>query len=131
VSPPYTKIAAFRERMDWSVSWYSPAGSDFNYDFHATVDERVAPVQIFGRHAADLARAGMPWTESMRGDWPGISTFLHVDGEVFHTYSTFSRGIEEFHNGLSLPGSDRARPAGGGGGAQRLSDAARACGRGS
>ena len=30
---------------------------------------------------------------------PGISAFLQVDGEVFHTYSTFGRGIEEFHNG--------------------------------
>ena len=35
----------------------------------------------------------------MRGDWPGISVILRVDGEVFHTYSTFGRGIEEFHNG--------------------------------
>jgi predicted dithiol-disulfide oxidoreductase (DUF899 family) len=35
----------------------------------------------------------------MRGDWPGLSTFLRVGDEVFHTYSTFGRGIEEFHNG--------------------------------
>jgi predicted dithiol-disulfide oxidoreductase (DUF899 family) len=96
---PYPKIAAFRERMGWTFPWYSSAGSDFNYDFHATVDDRVAPVQIFGRDEADLARAGMPWTESMRGDWPGISAFVQVNGEVFHTYSTFGRGIEEFHNG--------------------------------
>jgi predicted dithiol-disulfide oxidoreductase (DUF899 family) len=36
----------------------------------------------------------------MNGEWPGISTFLQVDGEVFHTYSTFDRGIEEFHYGI-------------------------------
>jgi predicted dithiol-disulfide oxidoreductase (DUF899 family) len=42
----------------------------------------------------------MPFTESMRGDYPGISAFLPVGDEVFHTYSTFGRGIEEFHYGI-------------------------------
>ncbi|MCI3278150.1 DUF899 domain-containing protein [Streptomyces cylindrosporus] len=96
---PYPLLAAFRERMGWTFPWYSSAGGDFNYDFHATVDERVAPVQIFHRSAAELAEAGTPWTPDMRGDWPGISAFLRVGDEVFHTYSTFGRGIEEFHNG--------------------------------
>jgi predicted dithiol-disulfide oxidoreductase (DUF899 family) len=96
---PYEMIAAYRQRMGWTFPWYSSAGSDFNYDFHATVDERVAPVQIFFRSEAELAETKMPWTEAQRGDWPGISAFLQVDGEVFHTYSTFGRGIEEFHNG--------------------------------
>jgi predicted dithiol-disulfide oxidoreductase (DUF899 family) len=96
---PYAKIAAFRERLGWTFPWYSSAGSDFNYDFHATVDDRVAPVQIFYRGEAELAKTNMPWSEDLRGDWPGISAFLQTDGEVFHTYSTFGRGIEEFHNG--------------------------------
>ncbi|MFH8570591.1 DUF899 domain-containing protein [Streptomyces sp. NPDC017993] len=96
---PYAKLAAYRERMGWTFPWYSSVGSDFNYDFHATVDERVAPVQIWHRTEADLAEAGMPWSKSMRGDWPGISAFLRVGDEVFHTYATFGRGIEEFHNG--------------------------------
>jgi predicted dithiol-disulfide oxidoreductase (DUF899 family) len=96
---PYEKIAAFRDRMGWTFPWYSSAGGDFNYDFHATVDDRVAPVRIWGRSEAEMAEAGMPWTDSLRGDWPGISAFLQVDGEVYHTYSTFGRGIEEFHNG--------------------------------
>ncbi|MGW0801415.1 DUF899 domain-containing protein [Nonomuraea sp. NPDC002799] len=96
---PYEKIAAFRERMGWTFPWYSSAGSDFNYDFHATVDDRVAPVQVFYRSEAELAEAGTPWDTSMRGDWPGISAFLQSDGEVYHTYSTFGRGIEDFHHG--------------------------------
>ena len=96
---PYEKIAAFRERMGWTFPWYSSAGSDFNYDFHATVDERVAPGQIWYRSEAEMAGTDMPWTESLRGDWPGISAFLQVDGELYHTYSNFGRGIEEFHNG--------------------------------
>jgi predicted dithiol-disulfide oxidoreductase (DUF899 family) len=80
--------------MGWTFPWYSSYGSDFNYDFHATVDDRVAPVQIFYRTEAEMAEAGMPWTESMRGDWPGISTFLRVGDEVYHTYSTYGRGID-------------------------------------
>ncbi len=96
---PYEKLVAYRERMGWTFPWYSSAGSDFNYDFHTTVDDRVAPVQVFHRTEAELAEAGMPWSESSRGDYPGISTFLRVGDEVFHTYSTFGRGIEEFHNG--------------------------------
>jgi predicted dithiol-disulfide oxidoreductase (DUF899 family) len=102
---PYEKIAAFRERMGWTFPWYSSFGSDFNYDFHATLDDRVAPVLLHFRTEAELAEAGTPWTggpwtESMRGaELPGISAFLRVGEEVFHTYSTYGRGIEEFHNG--------------------------------
>ena len=96
---PYEMLAAYRERMGWTFPWYSSYGSDFNYDFHATVDERVAPVQIYHLNEAELAEAGTPFTESWRGDYPGISAFLQVDGEIFHTYSTFGRGIEEFHSG--------------------------------
>ncbi len=85
--------------------WYSSYGSDFNYDFHATLDDRVAPVLLHFRTEAELAEAGTPWTggpwtEDMNdSELPGISAFLQVDGEVFHTYSTYGRGIEEFHNG--------------------------------
>jgi predicted dithiol-disulfide oxidoreductase (DUF899 family) len=97
---PYPKLAAFRDRMGWTFPWYSSYGTDFNYDFHATLDDRVAPVVQFYRTEAELAEAGTPWTEDMRGEeMPGISAFLRVGDEVFHTYSTFGRGIEEFHNG--------------------------------
>jgi predicted dithiol-disulfide oxidoreductase (DUF899 family) len=99
---PYNKIAAFRERMGWTFPWHSSWGSDFNYDFHATVDERVAPVLVHFRTEAELAEAGTPWGESWRarGDYPGISAFLRVGDEVFHTYSSYGRGIEEFHYGI-------------------------------
>ncbi|WP_328471040.1 DUF899 domain-containing protein [Actinoplanes sp. NBC_00393] len=97
---PYPKIAAFRERMGWTFPWYSSYGSDFNFDYHATLDDREAPVLQFFRNEAELAAAGGGWTADMRGtEMPGISAFLQVGGEVFHTYSTFGRGIEEFHNG--------------------------------
>ncbi len=102
---PFPKIAAYRERMGWAFPWYSSYGTDFNGDFHATLDDRVAPVQLHFRDEAELADAGTPWTrgpwtQSMRGtEMPGISVFLRVDDDVFHTYSTYGRGIEEFHNG--------------------------------
>jgi predicted dithiol-disulfide oxidoreductase (DUF899 family) len=102
---PYGRLAEFRERMGWTFPWYSSHGSDFNYDFHTTLDNRVAPVVLHFRTEADLAVAGTPWTggswtDDMNGtEMPGISAFLRVGGDVFHTYSTFGRGIEEFHNG--------------------------------
>ena len=91
---PYDKIAAYRDRMGWKFPWYSSAGSDFNYDFHATVDDRVAPVLLNYRTEAELAPTKFAWSAKMRGDWPGISAFLRVGDEVFHTYSTFGRGID-------------------------------------
>jgi len=102
---PYSKIAAFEERMGWTFPWYSSFGSAFNYDFHATLDDRIAPVLLHFRDEGELADAGTPWTQgpwmhSMRGvEMPGISVFLRVGDDIFHTYSTYGRGIEEFHNG--------------------------------
>jgi predicted dithiol-disulfide oxidoreductase (DUF899 family) len=102
---PYEKLAAFRKRMGWTFPWYSSNGSDFNYDFHTTLDNRIAPVVLHFRTEADLAIAGTPWTggswtDDMNGtEVPGLSAFLRVGDDVFHTYSTFGRGIEEFHNG--------------------------------
>jgi predicted dithiol-disulfide oxidoreductase (DUF899 family) len=87
---PYPKLAAYRERMGWTFPWYSSYGGDFNYDFHATLDDRVVPVQLHFRSEAELAAAGTPWTggpwtESMRGEeLPGVSAFLRVGEEVFH-----------------------------------------------
>jgi predicted dithiol-disulfide oxidoreductase (DUF899 family) len=91
---PYANIAAFRQRMGWTFPWYSSAGSDFNYDFHATLDDRVATVLFNFRGETELERAGNPWSPQMRGDWPGISAFLRDGDTVYHTYSTFARGID-------------------------------------
>jgi predicted dithiol-disulfide oxidoreductase (DUF899 family) len=87
---PYAKIAPFKKRMGWTFPWYSSAGSDFNYDFHATMDDRVAPVLLNYRDEDEL-----DWSPARRGDYPGISAFLRAGDEVFHTYSTFARGIEQ------------------------------------
>lgn len=92
---PLSKILPFRDRMGWAFPWYSSAGSSFNYDFHVTVDDRVAPVLLNYRTEAELAEQGRPWTARMRGDYPAISAFLRVGADVFHTYSGFARGLEE------------------------------------
>lgn len=97
---PYPKLAAYRDRMGWTFPWFSSYRSDFNYDFHTTLDDRVAPVLLEFRTEAELAANDTPWTAAMRGtEMPGLSAFLRVGAEVFHTYSTYGRGLEEFHNG--------------------------------
>ncbi len=87
---PQPKIAAYRARMGWTFPWYSSFGGDFNYDFHATLDESVAPVEYNYREKAALEERGEPWFT--RGEQPGISVFLRDGEQVFHTYSSYARG---------------------------------------
>ncbi len=87
---PLAKIKPFKARMGWTFTWYSSWGSDFNYDFHVTLDEDVAPVEYNYRRKAEHEQAGMPWLT--RGEQPGLSVFLRDEGEIFHTYSTYARG---------------------------------------
>ncbi len=92
---PLAKIAPFKARRGWTFPWYSSYGSDFNYDFHVTLDERIAPVEYNYRTEAELARAGTPIDFEQPFELHGTSCFLR-DGElVFHTYSTYARGTEQ------------------------------------
>jgi predicted dithiol-disulfide oxidoreductase (DUF899 family) len=91
---PYDKIAAYRERMGWTFPWYSAAGSDFQYDFHTTLDDRVTQILLNYRTEAEMAVAGRSW--ELRGEWPAVSAFLRDGDAVYHTYSTYGRGIEPF-----------------------------------
>lgn len=87
---PLAKITPFRRRMGWTFPWYSSFGSDFNYDFHVTLDESVAPVQYNYRDKQTLARLGH--VTRMRGEQSGLSVFFRDSDRVFHTYSTYARG---------------------------------------
>jgi len=110
---PQEKIGPFRERMGWTFPWYSSHGSDFNYDFHATVDERVQPVLLNFRTAEEWAPLGVEWSPARRGDYPGLSAFLRDGDQVFHTYSTFARGLEQIggtHYYLDLTALGRQEP---------------------
>ncbi|MFI0462929.1 DUF899 domain-containing protein [Saccharopolyspora sp. 5N102] len=93
---PLAKIEAFRARMGWTVPWYSSYGSDFNYDFHVTLDESVRPVEYNYRTAEEHRRAGTGYYVSGEQPFelPGLSCFLRVGDRVFHTYSTYGRGMD-------------------------------------
>src|SRR5690625_4952414 len=87
---PLSKIMNFKNHMNWEIPWYSSYDSDFNYDFHVTLDESVAPVEYNYRDQATLEHLGLP-TE---GELPGLSCFLRNGNSVNHTYSTYGRGVE-------------------------------------
>jgi predicted dithiol-disulfide oxidoreductase (DUF899 family) len=90
---PLGKITPFKERMGWTFPWYSSYGSDFNYDFHVTLDDAVAPVEYNYRDRAELVEAGA--TPDLEGELHGTSVFLRDGDRVFHTYSTYARGTEQ------------------------------------
>ncbi|MET8034444.1 DUF899 domain-containing protein [Streptomyces sp. NPDC005345] len=75
---PYTKILPFKARMGWTVPWYSSYDSDFNYDFQVS----------FG--------GDEPFER------PGVSCFLRDREHVFHTYSTYERGLDGLGSTTSL-----------------------------
>jgi predicted dithiol-disulfide oxidoreductase (DUF899 family) len=89
---PIEKIERFKARKGWTFPWYSSYGSDFNYDFHVTLDESVAPVEYNYRDAAELAAMGFP---GLSGELHGTSAFLRDGERVFHTYSAYARGTEQ------------------------------------
>jgi predicted dithiol-disulfide oxidoreductase (DUF899 family) len=95
---PFAKLAAYKKLHGWQFDWYSSYGTDFNYDFHATLDESVAPIVYNYR---TLAEAGEdPVTEST--EVPGLSCFLRDGARIFHTYSTYARGTDQIGNAYSL-----------------------------
>ncbi|MGH7516750.1 MAG: DUF899 domain-containing protein [Gemmatimonadales bacterium] len=89
---PLAKIAPFQARMGWTAPWYSSFGSDFNYDFHVTTDDAVAPVEYNYQDRATLDRKGEIY--HLSGEQHGLSVFLREDHRVFHTYSTYGRGVD-------------------------------------
>jgi predicted dithiol-disulfide oxidoreductase (DUF899 family) len=95
---PFGKLARFCEIRGWDFDWYSSHGSDFNYDFHATLDESVAPVMYNYRTPAESGEEA----ESGSQEVPGLSCFLRDRGRIFHTYSTFARGTDQLGSSYSL-----------------------------
>ena len=67
-------------------------GSDFNYDFHVTLDEAVAPVEYNYRSKAELIQKGEAYFT--QGEAHGLSVFLPDGDSMFHTYSTYARGTD-------------------------------------
>lgn len=92
---PYDSIERFRKRMGWTVPWYSSHGSTFNYDFHVTADEDVAPIQYNYMDKATLESKGQGYFTAKGHDGPGLSVFLRDGEDVLHTYSTYGRGLDD------------------------------------
>jgi predicted dithiol-disulfide oxidoreductase (DUF899 family) len=93
---PLAKIEAYKARRGWTFPWYSSFGSDFNYDFHVTLDESVAPFEYNYRTKAEYEQAGPPvYAEGEQSiERPGRSSFLRDGERIFHTYSVYARGLE-------------------------------------
>lgn len=89
---PMDKIEAFKKKTGWKFPWVSSDGSDFNYDFHVTLNEKVAPVEYNFKTKDELIERGLNW--NVDGEQPGMSVFYKDGDEVCHTYSTYGRGLE-------------------------------------
>jgi predicted dithiol-disulfide oxidoreductase (DUF899 family) len=107
---PIEKLSSYKRRMGWSFPWASSYNSDFNFDFGVahTKEEWEAGAVAYNFHEEDLRPAtgqessiddwsqsivGTNW-ETYRREGPGMSAFIVEDGTVYHTYSAYSRGID-------------------------------------
>ena len=97
---PLEKLERYRAVRGWKVPWFSSNRSDFNYDFHVTFDEAIAPFEHNYRSKAELQQRGE--TRFGPGESQGLSVFFQMDGSVFHSYSTYARGVEGLTNSFSL-----------------------------
>jgi predicted dithiol-disulfide oxidoreductase (DUF899 family) len=107
---PLAKLQAYKRRMGWTFPWASSRGSDFNFDFNVSFTEaqqREGSIDYNyrrGGHAMDAtavpqpvaANAAMTGTDvpTYTRERPGMSAFVREDGVVYHTYSTYARGLD-------------------------------------
>lgn len=84
---PYSKIAAYQKRMGWDFKWVSSYDTDFNFDYHVSFTQKeLAKKEAFYNYIPQ---------DTQSPEKEGVSVFFkdHA-GRVFHTYSTFARGID-------------------------------------
>ncbi|GLQ56093.1 DUF899 domain-containing protein [Devosia nitrariae] len=106
---PLTKLQAFKRRMGWTFPWASSDDGDFNYDFNASITEeeqRKGDVEYNYRREPALRESSQIADEApiaaMTGvdpvtyvrERPGMSAFVREGGVVYHTYSTYARGLD-------------------------------------
>ena len=107
---PLEKLQVYKRRMGWSFPWASSFGSDFNHDFRVTLtgeewqsgaaeynfrerDFRPPAGEQSSFNAWAESTVGTNW-ETYRREGPGMSAFALQDGVVYHTYSTYGRGLD-------------------------------------
>jgi predicted dithiol-disulfide oxidoreductase (DUF899 family) len=121
---PLAKLQAYKQRMGWTFPWASSADSDFNFDFHVSFTEEQqragnieynyrraghemdAKPQAAGEGSALLATMSGTDRDTYTRERPGMSAFVLEDGVVYHTYSTYARGVESIWG--MYPWLDRA-----------------------
>ena len=107
---PLAKLQAFKRRMGWTFPWASAQGGDFNFDFNVSITEdeqRKGDVEYnYRRGGHPIVEATLPEPvlkfAAMSGtdaaayvrERPGMSAFALEDGSVYHTYSTYARGLD-------------------------------------
>jgi predicted dithiol-disulfide oxidoreductase (DUF899 family) len=80
------EIDAFKKRMGWKFKWLSSNGTNFNYDYQVSTGN--------GEKAGSSVYYNYTLTEFPSDERPGLSVFFKKDGEVYHTYSTYARGLD-------------------------------------
>jgi predicted dithiol-disulfide oxidoreductase (DUF899 family) len=92
---PLAEIEAYKKRMGWRFKWVSSYGSDFNLDYHVSFtkeDEKKGAVYY-----------NYSTQEFMSDELPGLSVFYKDEGgDVFHTYSTYARGLDSLVGAYNL-----------------------------
>ena len=107
---PLSKLQAYRRRMGWRFPWASAQGGGFNHDFNVAITAEQQQTGDFEYnyrrrgHAMDLSPAPEPVVQfaascgtdapTYTRDRPGMSAFVRQDGAVYHTYSTYARGLD-------------------------------------
>jgi predicted dithiol-disulfide oxidoreductase (DUF899 family) len=105
---PLAKLKAFKRRMGWTFPWVSSHGSDFNFDFSVgftEVQQRDEGIEYNYRGETPLRERssdpGACWAAACGTDAatflrerPGMSAFVLDEGVVYHTYSTYARGLD-------------------------------------
>jgi predicted dithiol-disulfide oxidoreductase (DUF899 family) len=87
---PLAQLQAYRARMGWDFPWASSFGSDFNFDFDVSFTED----QIRAGAAYNFRRLPPTDPANLSSEAPGMSAFALQDGDVYHTYSAYSRGVD-------------------------------------
>jgi predicted dithiol-disulfide oxidoreductase (DUF899 family) len=77
---PFPKLETYKTLKGWTLPWYSSFGSDFNYDFHVTLDETMAPIEYNYRDKAELEELNGP--NVMQGESHGLSVFFRLDNDI-------------------------------------------------
>jgi predicted dithiol-disulfide oxidoreductase (DUF899 family) len=83
---PLEQLQAYAARMDWTFPWVSSLGSDFRYDFGAAFTDH---------EQKDGADYNFKHEDQVAPQREGMSAFIVQDGVVYHTYSTYARGVEQ------------------------------------